>query len=425
MSYTVKSSEKLRKSGAETETKALLYLMNFRSDSDDIYYFVVDFFNDLTGMNNMATRLWDVQSKGNHNVGPKAIGRELVTLFKNYMSEFTFETYILFVGSVSGALRKDPSLTVFGIENAKDTAVKLIKEGLVEEGNAKEYIDNSSLTDTNIDAFLKSVLFVIDDDKEPREYVRAIIKQHPNIVPEDKVLDAIFNEIRDKQSSKKNISVVEGVVIETTDEALNYCRHLTNNEIRLMTLQKDIFSASDAEGRIKDIENEITSLKSQLVANENSSQETQARRVSLLTAILGKMNELYHQIDPDGNLTYTSLFTQRNEVSSGSEATVFHLVKLFALQQVLRHNCPIIVDSFRAEDLSTGKEKTVLEISKSINNQVILTTTLKHEELGKYDSIEGVNHINYISHIPSKILDGRYVADFLGLLSALSIKVQS
>ena len=85
----------------------------------------------------MATRLWDVQSKGNHNVGPKAIGRELVTLFKNYMSEFTFETYILFVGSVSGALRKDQSLAVFGIENAKDTAVKLIKEGLVEEGNAK------------------------------------------------------------------------------------------------------------------------------------------------------------------------------------------------------------------------------------------------------------------------------------------------
>lgn len=48
MSYTVKSSEKLRKSGAETETKALLYLMNFRSDSDDIHYFVVDFFNYLT-----------------------------------------------------------------------------------------------------------------------------------------------------------------------------------------------------------------------------------------------------------------------------------------------------------------------------------------------------------------------------------------
>ena len=33
MSYTVKSSEKTRKSGAETETQALLYLMNLRKDS--------------------------------------------------------------------------------------------------------------------------------------------------------------------------------------------------------------------------------------------------------------------------------------------------------------------------------------------------------------------------------------------------------
>lgn len=240
MPYIVKSSEKLRKSGAEAETKALLYLMNFRIDSNDIYYFVVDFFNDLTGMDNMATRLWDLQSKGTHNVGPKAIGRELVTLFKNYMSEFSFESYILFIGSVSGAFRKDPSLTVFGIENAKDTAIELIKEGLVEEGRTKNYINNSHLTDENIGNILKSVLFVIDNDKQPREYVKAIIKQHPNIIPEDKVLDAIFNEIRDKQSSKKNTPVVEGVIIETTDEALNYCRHLTNNEIRPLTLQRII-----------------------------------------------------------------------------------------------------------------------------------------------------------------------------------------
>ena len=36
MPYTVQSSEKTRKSGAEGETKALLYLMNFRSDSNEI-----------------------------------------------------------------------------------------------------------------------------------------------------------------------------------------------------------------------------------------------------------------------------------------------------------------------------------------------------------------------------------------------------
>ena len=40
MSYTIQSSEKLRKSGADMETKALLYLMNFRDDSNEIYYFI-------------------------------------------------------------------------------------------------------------------------------------------------------------------------------------------------------------------------------------------------------------------------------------------------------------------------------------------------------------------------------------------------
>lgn len=172
MSYTVKSSEKLRKSGADAETKALLYLMNFRPDSDDIYYFVVDFFNDLTGMDNMATKLWDIQSKGAHNVGPKAVGKELVTLFKNYMSSLTFEAYILFIGSVTGTLRKDTSLTVFGIENVKDTAIELIRSGLCEEGSTKGYIDNSTLIDENINAFLEKVLFVVDDDKKPKDGVQ-------------------------------------------------------------------------------------------------------------------------------------------------------------------------------------------------------------------------------------------------------------
>lgn len=196
MSYTVKSSEKLRKPAADAETKALLYLMNFRKDSDEIYYFVVDFFNDLTGMDNMASKLWDVQSKGAHNVGPKAIGKELITLFKNYVSSFQFNAYILFIGSVTGVVLKDPSISAFGIENIKDSAVELIKVGLHDEGVSKEYIDNASLTDENIDSFLKEVLFVIDNDKKPSEYVKAIIRRHPNIIPEEKILDAIFNEMK-------------------------------------------------------------------------------------------------------------------------------------------------------------------------------------------------------------------------------------
>ncbi|WP_353095717.1 hypothetical protein [Tissierella praeacuta] len=239
MPYTVKSTEKLRKSCAEMETKALLYLMNFRDDSDEIHYFVVDFFNDLTGMDRTSSKLWDIQSKGASNSSPKAIGKELVTLYKNFLSDLTFSNLILFLGGVSNTVRTDDSKNIFGIENIKKEALTKVIEGLKEESKNKTYINSSQITTKSIDDFLKKVLFVIDD-KPACDYVRAIIKDHPHIIPEENVLNAIFNEIRDEQSSKKNGHAIEGLMISTSDESLNYYRHLTNNEIRLMTLQRII-----------------------------------------------------------------------------------------------------------------------------------------------------------------------------------------
>jgi len=239
MPYIVKSTEKTRKSGAETETKALLYLMNFRNDSEEIYYFIVDFFNDLTGMDTYSDKLWDLQSKGAKGNSPKAIGKELVTLFKNFLSDFDFADYILFVGGVSKTFRLDDDINSFGINNVRTDAQKKMIEGLKEEATAKEYIENSDITDDNIVSFLKKVRFVVDN-KKPSEYVKAIIKEHPGLVPEEKILDAIFNEIRDKQASRKNVQMAEGIVIETKDESLKYFRHLTATDIRLLTLQRII-----------------------------------------------------------------------------------------------------------------------------------------------------------------------------------------
>lgn len=239
MSYTVKSSERLRKPGADMETKALLYLMNFRTDSDEIHYFVVDFFNDLTGMDRTSSKLWDIQSKGAANASPKAIGRELVTLYKNFLSDLSFNYLIIFLGGVSDAVRIDISKNVFGKENIKNNALSKMVEGLKEEGKAKTYIDTNKITTASIDNFLNKVIFVVDD-KPPSDYVKGIIKDHPRLIPEERILNAIFNEIRDEQSSKKNGQVVENIVISSSDEALSYYRHLTNNEIRLLTLQRII-----------------------------------------------------------------------------------------------------------------------------------------------------------------------------------------
>ena len=237
MPYTVKSTEKTRKSCSDSETKALLYLMNLRSDSNEVHYFIVDFFNDLTGMDAISEKLWDVQSKASKTNSAKTIGRELVTLFKNYMCDFKFVDFILFIGGVSDSFRINNNLNSFGIENVTPKALKSVKEGLKEETKDKSYIKNKDVTFNNIDSFLNNVKFVVDD-KKPSEYVKAIIKNHPKLIPEERVLDAIFNEIRDKQSSKKNTHNIEGIVIETQDEALNYFRHLTVSEIRLLVLQR-------------------------------------------------------------------------------------------------------------------------------------------------------------------------------------------
>lgn len=238
MAYTVRSSERTRSSGAEHETKALLYLMNLRSDSNEIHYFVVDFFNDLTGMDRFAESLWDVQSKGAINNSPAAIGKELVTLFKNYLSDIDFREYILFLGGVSSTVRADDTLDIFDLSNVNFSALSKLKEGLKKEAREKTYINDSDVTDSNIDDFLQKVTFVVDNSS-PSEYVKAIIKDHPDIIPEERILTAIFNEIRNAQSELKN-TVVEGVVIQTTDEVLRYCRHLTNSEIRLLTLNRII-----------------------------------------------------------------------------------------------------------------------------------------------------------------------------------------
>lgn len=237
MEYKIQSSEKTTASGAEYETKALLYLMNFSKDCKEVYYFVVDFFNDLTGVDRFSDKLWDVQSKGNKNTSPKQLGKELVTLLKNYISEINFESYIIFLGGVSNSVRIDNKITIFGIDNIKAKAIEKIKEGLVEESRKKGYIDESKITDKSIEDFLSKVSFVVDD-KTKCEYVKSIIEVNPIIIPDDIVLEQIFNQIRDVQSAKKNNGNIEGVTIRTTDEFLYYNRHLNVNEIRMMVLSR-------------------------------------------------------------------------------------------------------------------------------------------------------------------------------------------
>lgn len=192
----------------------------------------------------------------------------------------------------------------------------------------------------------------------------------------------------------------------------------------IVAYKQDIFNASDAEAKIKELDDKIGILESQLRQNAGSAQSKKESRNAILASILREMNDAYKSIDPNGNLQFDELFTKRDEVYSGSEATMFHLSRLYGLSKVLNHSCPIVVDSFRAEDLSTTKENVVLDLFKSLPNQVIFTTTLKSEEMGKYDGRDDVHHINYKDHAPSKMLSATYTEEFDGLLRQLSISMR-
>lgn len=199
---------------------------------------------------------------------------------------------------------------------------------------------------------------------------------------------------------------------------------LTESDITLeniLAYKDDVFSASDAEEKIQSIDAEVIGLKNQLLVNDEHMMDTINSQQDTMNNIITIMKDTYKAIDPTSNVEIDELFTKKDEVYSGSESTIFHITKLYALQNVIKHNYPIVIDSFRAEDLSSGKERTVIELFSHLNNQKIFTTTVKLEEIGKYDGYEGINHIDYLNYRPSKLLGKSHNDEFKKIISEMSL----
>ena len=191
----------------------------------------------------------------------------------------------------------------------------------------------------------------------------------------------------------------------------------------LVAYKNEMYNSSDAEESIKNLDTEIMNLEQAILSNQVDSKEIIQEQQVLIKSITNIMNNTYTMIDPTGNIEFESIFTKSNQIFSGSEATVYHLVKLYSLAKQLNYKLPIVVDSFRAEDLSTEKELMVLELFSKVDTQVIFTTTLKTEETGKYDDIDKINHIDFSNHTPSKMLSDKYLSEFKELTNDFSINL--
>jgi hypothetical protein len=63
----------------------------------------------------------------------------------------------------------------------------------------------------------------------------------------------------------------------------------------------------------------------------------------------------------------------------------------------------------------------VLDLFKQLDNQVILTTTIKNEEHDKYAAHKGVNAIDYSHHKENKLLSEDYLPAFTEKLRLFGI----
>jgi len=191
----------------------------------------------------------------------------------------------------------------------------------------------------------------------------------------------------------------------------------------LLIIKPDLLKSNDADSELITLDDKIIEFNNLLLINDKSSKADVDKRNALLDNITSSMDEFYKRLEPKSRMIIKDLFSTQHSVYSGCEGPEFYLSKLYSLAKNLNHNFPIIMDYFRDGELSSPKEKLVIELFEIFKNQIIFTATLKDEELGKYDNMNNINHIDYSPHIPHHLLSVEYVSDFLDYCDKFSLNI--
>lgn len=189
----------------------------------------------------------------------------------------------------------------------------------------------------------------------------------------------------------------------------------------IVAYKNDFSSIAEIEEKVQKLDEEIDEKKQRVKVGKKQTEDYKKAQQDFYEAIVEGMNQVKGEIDIESKQLYDDLFTKRGSVVSGSEETVYYIARLISIAKLTKHSCPIIIDSFRAEDLSTEKEERVLMLLSKLKRQCILTTTLKAEEKGKYEKMIGINAIDYTGHQSNKILGKEELPAFIKLLSGLGI----
>lgn len=236
MTYTFKNTEINNEKASDFETKSLLYLIGKRKDKKEIEYVAFDCFNDVSGINKNADKIWDIQSKNEQSLNPKKIGKYFYTLFDNYISVLNFKEFIFFSPILNPEYKKDKKLLIYKADNFEDKTLERIKNGLNEE--IKRVKGNSANFDKEQKDFFEKVL-VVEDNQSGAEYIKNVTKFKKTDIKDETFYKSIFQDLRNIQTSKKN-TYIENSVISQIKEVLDFNRHLSSKDIETLIISRII-----------------------------------------------------------------------------------------------------------------------------------------------------------------------------------------
>lgn len=241
-----------------------------------------------------------------------------------------------------------------------------------------------------------------------------------NTLVRNEIMESIEKQIK----VEENLTEEYSLNIEVWQRKFDERQRSMGVELKnLMLYSEEILSSKECGDKIVELLTEITELEKNKNVISEKNQEAIRQNKIMIEKILSIMNNKLKELDPISSIIFDDLFTKSNVTYSGSEEQEFYYCKLLALNEYFQHKFPLIVDSFRDGEVSTSKEKIMLDNYIKANKQVILTSTLKTEEYDalKYEEIDKVNAIDYSIHQENKILQVTDVEEFSKILDDFRI----
>ncbi len=203
----------------------------------------------------------------------------------------------------------------------------------------------------------------------------------------DLCFDLSNNEVRRnvRDAINEQISLKGEIVGEIERELGAQQAHLVReleatpvDQKHVLIFMDDVVSQQQYSNEIAVLRTEIDSLKDMLVRVDVADENAKAKYKEMMEVIVAEMQALYRSVDSEGRLAFNDVFSKHDDTYSGSEEQEFYFCRLLAFNSYFKHQFPIVIDSFRSGELSTGKEQTMIEAFKGLKKQVLLTSTLKH-----------------------------------------------